>query len=409
MKNWMTKHDILTKLLSVIAAIILWSYYMSVQNPTRTLEYRDISVQLTGVNELNNSYNLKVVEGADTTVNVKVSAPTSRLATLTASQIKVQANVSDTITAPGTYEIAYNVILPESGMTCVSKSPDTITVTVDEVETKTVPVSVEMSDKAASGYLFGTPELSVDSVEISGPATILNQISKAVVSMDTAGIKETLSNNYSYKLVDDKGNAVDTTNISRSIASVTVTLPVKQVKSVPLEVTISPENAEDSITTSISPKTVEIVGDPSAISAVKSIHLGAINVTNAQNGDTHEFDISLPTGVSLTDGQPTTATVTVSIEEDTTKEYTINEIKLEDINEDETATVSLETTSLNVTLIGKKKLLDSIDSSDITAVAQLSSSDLSDGQHTIGVTISSPDGTTVSGNYSATITISRDS
>lgn len=409
MKNWMTKHDILTKLLSIIAAIILWSYYMSVQNPTRTLEYRDISVQLTGVDELNNSYNLKVVEGADTTVNVKVSAPTSRLATLTASQIKVQANVSDTITAPGTYEIAYNVILPESGMTCVSKSPDTITVTVDEVETKTVPVSVEMSDKAASGYLFGTPELSVDSVEISGPATILNQISKAVVSMDTAGIKETLSNNYSYKLVDDKGNAVDTTNISRSIASVTVTLPVKQVKSVPLEITISPENAEDSITTSISPKTVEIVGDPSAISAVKSIHLGAINVTNAQNGDTHEFDISLPTGVSLTDGQPTTATVTVSIEEDTTKEYTINEIKLEDINEDETATVSLETSSLNVTLIGKKKLLDSIDSGDIKAVAQLSSSDLSDGQHTIGVTISSPDGTTVSGNYSATITISRDS
>ncbi|MDO4174296.1 MAG: CdaR family protein [Eubacteriales bacterium] len=409
MKNWMTKHDVLTKVLSIIAAVILWSYFMSVQNPTRTLEYRDISVQLTGVDELNNSYNLKVVDGADTTVNVKVSAQTSRLATLTASQIKVQANVSDTITAAGTYEIAYNVILPESGMTCVSKSPDTITVTVDEVETKTVPVSVEMSDEAPDGYLFGTPELSADSVEISGPATILEQVSNAVVNVDTAGVKETVSNNYSYKLVDSKGNAVDTTNISRSIASVTVTIPVQQVKSVPLEVTISPENATDSITTSISPQTVEIVGDPSAIRSVDSIHLGAINATSAQNGDTHEFDISLPTGVALTDGQPTTATVTVTIDEDTTKEYTIDEINLEDINQDETATVSVETTSLTVTLIGKEKLLDSIDASDITAVAQLSSSDLSDGQHTIGVTISSPDGTTVSGNYSVTITISRDS
>ena len=142
MSNWFTKHDILTKLLSVMAAIILWSYFMSVQNPTRTVEYRDIAVQLTGVDQLYNSYNLKVVEGADTTVNVKVSASTSRLATLTASQIKVQVNLSDSISAPGTYEIPYNVILPESGMTCVNRSPETITLSVDEIETKIVPVSV---------------------------------------------------------------------------------------------------------------------------------------------------------------------------------------------------------------------------------------------------------------------------
>ena len=64
MSNWFTKHDILTKLLSVMAAIILWSYFMSVQNPTRTVEYRDIAVQLTGVDQLYNSYNLKVVEDA---------------------------------------------------------------------------------------------------------------------------------------------------------------------------------------------------------------------------------------------------------------------------------------------------------------------------------------------------------
>lgn len=408
MSNWFTKHDILTKLLSVMAAIILWSYFMSVQNPTRTVEYRDIAVQLTGVDQLYNSYNLKVVEGADTTVNVKVSASTSRLATLTASQIKVQVNLSDSISAPGTYEIPYNVILPESGMTCVNRSPETITLSVDEIETKIVPVSVELSDDAPKGYRYGTPKLSVDSVKISGPATILEEVSKAVVSIDTDGVKEAISNNYSYKLVNDSNKAVDTTNISRDVASVTVTVPVYQIKSVPLEVTVSPEDAADSISTSISPKTVEIVGEPDAVETVKSINLGAININDVENGGTYDFDIHLPIGISLTDGQPTTATVTVSTQEDITKEYTVTDIRLNDTNEDPDAKVSLETNSLKVTLTGKEKLLNSISTDDIFGVAELSSADLSEGQHTIGVSISSPDGSTVSGNYSVVIRIIRE-
>lgn len=67
MRKWITQHDVLTKLLSIVAAFILWSYFMGAQNPTRTLEYKDIAVQLTGVDQLYNNYNLKIIEGADAT------------------------------------------------------------------------------------------------------------------------------------------------------------------------------------------------------------------------------------------------------------------------------------------------------------------------------------------------------
>lgn len=407
MRKWIAQHDILTKLLSVVAAFILWSYFMGSQNPTRTLEYKDISVQLTGVDQLYNNYNLKIIEGADATVDVKVSGSSNRLATLTASQIKVQADVSESITAPGTYQLPYTVILPESGMTCESRTPDSITVKVDEIETKKVPVSVKLSDKASKNYIFGDPQLSAETVKISGPATVVDEVSTAVIDLDTSGLKKTLTDNYSYKLVNGKGKQVDTTNISRDISSITVTLPVKEVKSVPLEVTVSPEDASAAISTSISPKSVEIIGDPSAVDAVSSIKLGAINATTAENGDTHEFDIEPPTGVSLNDGQPTSATVTVSVAKDVTQTYTITDIALNDDDKDTDAKVTLNTQSLEVTLTGPEKLLDETSAEDIQAVAELSSKELSDGEHTIGVTVSSPDGTTVSGNYSVKITITR--
>lgn len=409
MKNWFEKHDIFTKLLSVLAAIVLWGYFMGIQNPTRTLEYKNIAVQLSGVDELYNSYNLKIISGADETVDVRVSGSSSRLATLTASQIKVRADVSESITTPGTYEIAYHVILPESGMTCVGRSPETISVTVDRVETKTVPVSVNLSDDAADGYVFEEPTLSVKSVEISGPETELDKVTSAVIDIDTSNLKDTLTDNYTYSLVDEDGDAVDTTNISRSVASVSVTIPIKQVKSVPLEVTISPEDAEADISTAISPKSVEIIGDPSTVSGIDSIVLGAVNANTAEDGDTFDFDISVPTGVKLNDGQPTTATVTVSVASDVRETFDITDISLNDINKDETAEVTLETDSLQVTLSGTRKQLDGVDASDISAVAEIASADLSDGQHTIGATIRSPDNTTVIGTYSVTVRITRPS
>ncbi len=409
MRNWIAKHDVFTKLLSVIAAVILWSYFMSIENPTRTLEYKNISVQLTGVDDLDNSYNLKLISGADATVDVKVSGSSSRLATLTASQIKVKADLSDTITAPGTYEIPYHVILPESGMTCVGRTPETITVIVDRMESKTVPVIVQYSNDAPSGYVFEEASLSTDSVEITGPETELDKISSAVVHINTKDLTQTLTDNYSYQLVDDNGDAVDSNNISRSVASITVTIPVKQVKTVPLSVTFSPEDASNDVTATISPKEVEIIGDPATVEGVDSIPLGAINVNTAENGDTYEFDISVPTGVSLNAGQPTSATVTISINDAATKSFTITDISLNDIKPDDTAEVVLETQSLEVVLSGSQRLLDSIDVEDISAVAEIASQDLSDGQHTIGATISSPDGSTVIGTYSVTVRITRES
>lgn len=162
MRKWITQHDVLTKLLSIVAAFILWSYFMGAQNPTRTLEYKDISVQLTGVNQLYNNYNLKIIEGADATVDVKVSGSTNRLATLTASQIK------DTGGCFGSHYGAWHVSAAIHGhfagerQTCESRTPDSITVKVDEMETKKVPVSVNLSKSASKNYIFDDPQLSAE-------------------------------------------------------------------------------------------------------------------------------------------------------------------------------------------------------------------------------------------------------
>lgn len=406
MKDWFVRHDVLARVLSVVAALLVWSYIVNTQNPSRTLEYRDIPVTFTGSEDLYNNYSLTIISGQDATVDVKVSASSSRLANLTASQIKVTVNLSD-ITTSGTYDMPYDVSLPESGMTCVSRSPNTVTIAVDKEYTKSVPVEVHIAGDLPSGFVNEEPELSTKHVNITGPESELNNVSAAVVTIDGSKLTATLSGNYEYTLVDKNGNRVDTTNISRETSRVPVTVEVKQIKTVPLYVNLTPKGSTDGATVSISPKQVKIVGIPDTVAAVDSITLGSINITDAQDGDTFDYNINVPSGVELMDGQPTTAQATLSLDNTIQKQFTVTDITLSDKSSEEGTQAVLATDSLNVRISGMASALDSLKAEDISAVAEIRSSQLSTGEHSIGVTIKVPDGLTVVGTYSVKVSITR--
>lgn len=410
MKQWLKKHNILTWIISLALAIGLWCYVMNQENPTRTLEYRNISVQLIGADDLYNTYNLSVVEGTEATVDVRVSAPSSRLANLTVSQIKVTANLSDSISAPGTYDLPYEVILPESGMTCVKSSPSTLEVTVDRIETKSVPVEVVIEGESPDGYKIGEPELQVDTVNINGPEQELNRIAKAEIRLNAKNLKKSISDVSSeYTLVNKNGSSVDMTNISRETTRVKVTVPVLRVKQVPLTVSLTPDSAvaAKNASVALSPSTIEVQGDPDAVDALESIEVGSININKAENGDSFTFAINLPTGITLTTGQDTSVRAVLSMDNTEEKVFTVTNISVSDTASDPTKKVELQTDSMKVTLVGTKNILNKIDSDSIEIVAEIDSSELSAGKHKVGVTVNTPDDVSVNGSYSVEVIISE--
>ncbi|MGN1014205.1 MAG: YbbR-like domain-containing protein [Butyricicoccus sp.] len=410
MKQWLKKQNIWIWILSFLISVFLWNYIMDMQNPTRTLEYRDISVQLTGADDLFNRYSLTVIEGADTTVNVRVSASSSRLANLTASQIKVRADLSESISAPGTYDIPYEVILPESGMTCVSHTPSTITVKVDRMETKSVPVEVNIKGDALDGYKIGEPELQTDTVNITGPEQELDNVANAVITLQAKDLTESISNtSYDYKLVDSSGKSVNTTNISRETTRIKLSVDVLRVKTVPLSVTLVPKDMAKELNASVelSVNKVEIQGDPQAVDAITSIELGSINVNKAEDGDSFPFEIKPPTGVKLTDGQEQTVHAVLSLDDIEEKQITVTNINISDSAQNSGKTVELRTESMKITVNGRKRVLDELSAEDFSVVAEINSAELSDGRHKVGVRVEAPDNVTVSGAYSVELVVSK--
>lgn len=403
-RRWTKRQDIWTKLFALLLSVLLWNFVMNDKNPARTLSYI-VPVKLTGVEQLYNIYGLSVVEGGETNVNVRVTAPSSRIANLTASQIDVEADLSSTITEPGEYEIHYTVSLPESNMTCQKISPQTIKVVVDRTEKKSIPVEVKMVGKQSDGYRYGDITTDVKTVSISGPESSVAKIDAALVRVDADQLTETTEKRCNYILVDQNGSEINQEHIIKETMRVAVKIPVERIKSVPLHVQLTPQSSAGRASVTVEPSSVEIIGDPKAVEEIDSIVIGSMNVENSENGDSSEFSISLPQGVRLTDGQPTTAHATIRMDAIEERTVRVSDIQIQDETPDSGTSVTLLTDALDVRVSGASSTIKSLATSDVKIVAAINSKELSSGTHQIGVQVETPDGVTTIGNYSVSVKI----
>ena len=112
--KWMKEHDVFLRVLSLIIAIFLWSYVMRVDNPDKTEEYRNVTVQLEGLSQLTDN-GLVLLSGSSETISIKVSGKRDSILNMRKEYITATARVSS-ITEPGEDTLNYKTALDASGV-----------------------------------------------------------------------------------------------------------------------------------------------------------------------------------------------------------------------------------------------------------------------------------------------------
>ena len=105
MKKFLEEHDVPRKVLAILMAIALWIVVV-VNNESVLRENIISNIPVIYKNEdlLEDESELRIIEGHEQTVNVRVSGPYAALSSLRADDIQVTVDVSK-FKSPGTYTI----------------------------------------------------------------------------------------------------------------------------------------------------------------------------------------------------------------------------------------------------------------------------------------------------------------
>jgi YbbR domain-containing protein len=195
----------------------------------------------------------------------------------------------------------------------VSFQPQAVTVDLDKVDRRSVPVQVDRGE-APANLEVGTPTVVPNDVEVVGPASVISSVvaARASVIIQPSGID--VDQDVELVAIDSVGDAVPQVKLEPATARVTI--PVfsdKQTKLLPVNpiITGSPAAGFELTTAIVEPSFVTVEGDVDQLEPLKAIDTAAIPVTGFSETQTVEAPLALPTGVVALDDRSVTVTIGV--------------------------------------------------------------------------------------------------
>lgn len=327
-------------LLAVAIAFGLWVYVITVERTETEQTFYNVPVVLDGESVLEDR-GLMLASTEELTVNLRLNGNRSDLNKLKSSDITVLVDLTR-IYEPGVKHLNYTVSFPGdvqySAIEVVSRDPDTITVTVAKWESKKIPLVAEPVGQPASGYEIDHEsiqitynDMAVDTITVSGPKDILDQIAQAKVVANMTGATESFENRVNVTLCDANGNAIqgDLSAVSPSPYNVKVTVPVLLQKTVTLDVHIKDGAGltKDDVQYVLDRTTLTVAGRPSVIKNMKDVwYVGEIELAQVTEDETiYSFPVVLPKDlkVSATEDSSSPVKVTLTLPEETDREITV--------------------------------------------------------------------------------------
>lgn len=403
-KNFIKKQDFLLKLLSLALSIVLWAVVMDIDNPERNMRFDDVPVRVIGASQLKASTGLELIEGENTTVTVSLRGQSKSVGEVRASQITATVDISG-LTEANEYDLPVTVSVSKSGVETNYVNPGKVHVRVDRVESKDVPIEVNVTGTPSDGYRAGKPTAATKKVTVFGPATDLAQVAKAVAAVDVTGRNSSLTNYECRITLYDQDGAEFTSNyITSQTEKIKVSVPIYRVNKIPLTVILKDGGSltQNQVQCVIDPENVEVIAsDQAVLSDIKEINLGEIDLGSVHTGTPISMSIKdkLPSGVSLVSGQPETANVTISVDGIATRKVQVSKFAWNDTAQENTPyKVAILTKSVEMELRGSESQLQKVDVNNLSIGLTYDSVSLGVGRHKVkgvATTVGLPSGVTL--------------
>ena len=358
---------------SLIAALALWSYITSTEGAVGTRIISGVPVEFNGEDALRDTKGLVVTDVDTHAVTITVSGPRSELSKIDEKSIRAVVDLT-TVTGANTYIWNYDIIYPDkvdpSVMNITSRFPQSVSITVDKLSWTNVEVGGSFDGSLADNHKAGQLIFNPATIKVYGPETVVSKLSYAWVSFERDNVDSTLTLDVPFTLLDRDGNLVDQTNLELEQDTVTVTLPIQSIKEVPLTVDLvegAGATAQNTIV-EIEPSTVTLSGDSALLDVINKISIATIDLKRFESHYEDTYTIPIDNDLENLTGE-ITAHVTVDISGLATKELYVTNFECTHVTDG--YQTEILTQRLKVVVRAEPDELQNITGNSLRAVADL--------------------------------------
>ena len=313
-KDGNLKSGISLRLMSLIAAIFIWTFVSNIQHPIINLKF---NAHLETVNEdaiayLGKSFTIPERD----LVRVNYSVKAENAGNVRQSDFRVYVNLAeldgDAGNLPVYVELLNNVQVEDYGV-----SPQQVRVVTDDVVSKQLDVTYNIKGNLSTGLELGNILFSPTQVYVTGPSATLDIINGVRFDIDLDDQIDTFSDVSTPYYVDSYGNVFDGPNIKRSAEVINYTVPIYSKKEVDINPVVvgdlNPGRELDG--TEVNPSSINLYGPKKLLDSITSINLPVVDISSLDEDKDYTFEVKdlIPIG-AITDYDGNTITLTVKIE-----------------------------------------------------------------------------------------------
>ena len=288
-----------TFLWSLLLALAVWLAAVTAADPDEVRVYPSpVKIEVVGQDP-----GLIVDTALPKEVDLTLRAPQTVWNRLTARPDSIRAVLDLSGLSAGVHTVNVQIQVAERPVRIVSANPSSVTVRMEPLITKTVPLQSTVTGQPAIGFQPG--QLSVDpkQVVLAGPQSLVARVTRVQVTVSISGIREGLDQSVDIHALDQNNLRVTNVTIQPSVAH--VTLPVTRqggFRDLAVKVIVRGQVASgyrlDSI--SVSPPVVTVYSsNPDLVNALPGVvETQPVDLQAAKDNVTLRVPLNLPGGVS---------------------------------------------------------------------------------------------------------------
>ena len=319
------------KIMAVLFAVFLWWAVVNIDDPIQTRKY---VVEVSVVNPevvMQRGMSFQV-EDSTKQVTITVEARRKVIENIKSTNIVATADMREMQESTSTVPVRVSIPGFDGQYVSAKAYPQNIQVNVEKTQEKAFPITAVVRGNVRDGYVVAEATVAPQSVEISGPASIVKKISKVVAMVDVSGLAADRDIKTNLVYYDAADNEIKPTYLTSGYDETGVDVSVKVWKTKVVNVTFDTSEivAGDGYLFNgieYEPQTIEIAANAEMLNTLEQLVIPAeaLKRDGITENEQVIIDISqyLPNGVILVDKDATSVVVEILMEQIGTKSFSI--------------------------------------------------------------------------------------